>query len=517
MSWLPSPTRVLVLMQAIEKGENLLADCSELFWLYCLNSLPPEEFHDRVLFWINRHLEDSPKGGGFIDLDLRDTIFLGPERVANIIIDKLDTLCFTKRVYYEPGQKEDPLALYIYILVEASRLVGLLKTENHSEKMRESLEHSINAFKRCEQIVVRLQNPPWSKEYSESLYAIGSFLYITQFQILKSEGNYQEALLSLFWGFARNMLINFPSPQYGISTEKNNNLTSRINNLGKFSEHAPWMQSLNPQDAVDCFEAIKNEKSNNRDLRNLVSICTFFVTVAKNWWPNDESEIVIKDSKGESWSVPEYWQYALGWTEAQLTPSQFKEIINEREEQAAEKRLQSYFFENNIWEILPERSKRSLISADRDWFNGSMVRFESIFNELTIAIEEILIQLFWNPLNAWIDKNNRNQQDILDFIRFRHDLRGKGKTPNLLDFERIFRMSVTNSYLETKKIPREGKIWLINEFGNSLDLLRKARNKAEHQPGIKFTHEQIDKIFGEFIGIGQQGVIKRLFVLLNYP
>ena len=28
---------------------------------------PPGEFRDRILFWIDKHLEDSPKGGDFID------------------------------------------------------------------------------------------------------------------------------------------------------------------------------------------------------------------------------------------------------------------------------------------------------------------------------------------------------------------------------------------------------------------------------------------------------------------
>ncbi len=114
MSWLPSPPTILVLMQKIEKGEDLLRSSSELFWLFCMNSLHPSEFNDRVLYWINKHLEESPKGGGFQDPEISEIILHGPERVTEIIVDRLDDLCEIKRVPYEPDEEEDPIALYIY-------------------------------------------------------------------------------------------------------------------------------------------------------------------------------------------------------------------------------------------------------------------------------------------------------------------------------------------------------------------------------------------------------------------
>ena len=72
MSWLPDPPVVLVLLQRIEAEENLLQDSSELFWRFCLDSMNPEEFKERTQFWIDRHLEDSPKGGRFTDPEVRD-------------------------------------------------------------------------------------------------------------------------------------------------------------------------------------------------------------------------------------------------------------------------------------------------------------------------------------------------------------------------------------------------------------------------------------------------------------
>jgi hypothetical protein len=96
------------------------------------------------------------------------------------------------------------------------------------------------------------------------------------------------------------------------------------------------MQDLDPQEPVDCFEAILTGKSSPK-LKDVADMCSFFVMVAKSWWPmttssdwpNEEQEIEVRDSKGETWSLPEYCQHAVGWAEAQLQPSELRDLLNE--------------------------------------------------------------------------------------------------------------------------------------------------------------------------------------------
>ena len=208
MSWLPDPPVVLVLLQKIEAKENLLHDSSELFWYFYMNSMDPEKFKERTEFWINKQLEDSPKGGGFIDPEIRANILQGPEKLTKIIIDKLDKLSEEKFVPYHPDEKDDPIALYIYIHIEASRLTQFLKSEQYSERTREVLSNTISAFNRCDKTKGRYPNAPWPCEYSVSLEAIGSFIYITQFWLHKSDGVYEEALKSLSLAFAHNIMAS---------------------------------------------------------------------------------------------------------------------------------------------------------------------------------------------------------------------------------------------------------------------------------------------------------------------
>ncbi len=514
MSWLPSPPRVLILMQEIEKGEELLSNSSELFWLFCMNSVSPAEFNNRVKFWINKHLEESPKGGGFQDTEISEIILQGPERVIEIIVDKLDALCEKKRVPYKPDEEEDPITLYIYTHIEASRLVWLLKTEQYSERTRETLDNSIIVFNRCFSAINGYPQAPWSQEYSVSLGAVGSFLYVTQFSLRKSDGDYEKALKSLFWGFSQNFMASVSFPKHGFPNPNAIPLISSINSIGNVWEYTPWMLDLDPQEIANCFEAIRT-RSDSKDLKEVADICSYFVTVTKNWWPDEEQEIEVKDAKGESWSLPEYWQNALGWVDAQLSPSEFKEIINEREEQAAEQRLLKYFFEEDLWNWLPDRTKSSLISADRDWFSSSNTRIEAILNELKIAVEELLIKEFWDPMMKWFEEKGQNNKGAQVFLDLKTELTARRKSPTILDFEHICRMQITGAYLVEKGVPREDRIWFIQNLQKSLFPLRQARNRAEHESGNRWTREELNGFYCEFVGIGQLGVIKELSKLLQ--
>jgi hypothetical protein len=197
MAWIPDPPVILVLLQRIEKEENLLQDTCELFWRFYLQSMGREEFKERTEFWINKQLEDAPKGGGFMDPAIRDNILAGPEKLAWLITDKLDELSAKRLVPYIPDENEDPIALHVHLYVESSRLARFLKLEQYSERSRESLTNTINVFNRCNKASGNFPDKPWGPEYSVSLFAIGSFLFATQFRIQKSDGQYENALESL--------------------------------------------------------------------------------------------------------------------------------------------------------------------------------------------------------------------------------------------------------------------------------------------------------------------------------
>ena len=364
MSWIPDPPVILVLLQKIEKGGNLLQDSSELFWRFYLRSMDPDEFKERTEFWINRQLEDSLKGGGFQDSEIRDYILSGPEKLSQVIIDKLDELSEKYFVSYHPDEKEGPVVLHVHLCIEACRLARFLKLEQDE-------------------------------------------------------------------------------------------------------------------------------------------------------WPNEEQEIEVRDSKGEAWSLPEYWQHAAGWAEAQLQPSELRDLLNEREDQAAETRLRTYFFGEKLWDKLPERARRSIVSADRDWFSGSVARTESILNELQIATIELLIYRLWNPMGEWLKRNNTKNIDTSKYDELVYDLKSKNRSLTALDLERTCRMPVTVKYLTSKGISESDLEWITRVLPTSIFKLRQARNRAEHVSDSQIEREELNRFYNEFIGIGQTGIIRKISELIN--
>jgi hypothetical protein len=521
MSWIPDPPVILVLLQKIEEGENLLQDSCELFWRFCLQSMDPDQFKERTEFWINRQLEDSPKGGGFQDPKIRNYILSGPEKLSQVIINKLDELSKRKFVPYVPDESEDPIALHVYLYIESSRLARFLKLEQYSERSRESLINAINVFNRCNKASGIFPDKPWAPELSVSFFAIGSFLFASQFRIQQSDGQYESAMESLAHCYGNNLLASYQFPKYGFPNPKAEASVSLINSIGNVWEKSPWMQDLAPQEPVDCFEAILAGRNRSK-LKAVADICSFFVTVAKSWWPiaqgewpNEEQEIEVMDSKGETWSLPEYWQHAAGWAEAQLQPSELRDLLNEREDQAAENRLRTYFFGERLWDKLPERARRSIVSADRDWFSGSVARTESILNELQIATTELLTYGLWDPMGEWLGKNNTNKIDTSKYDELVFDLKSKNRSLTALDLERTCRMPVTVKFLTSKGISKSDLEWITKLLPTSIFKLRQARNRAEHVSGSRIEREELNRFYNEFLGIGQTGIIRKIFELCD--
>ncbi|MBI2852125.1 MAG: hypothetical protein HYX84_03355 [Chloroflexi bacterium] len=519
MSWLPSPTRLIVLLKSIEKEENPLQDATELFWLFWMNSLSPEDFQDRVLFWINKHLEDSPKGGGFIDADVRDVILQGPERVAEIILARLNALCEMRRVPYIPDKISDPKSLYVSTLLESSRLIRLLRTERYSETTREVLDMALNALVRLGRAKIIGQDPQWPKEYSIFASAIGEFLYVCQFLIQKADGEYEKSIQSLAGGIASYIMTDVNISDFNQTKSRitepalsafMNRVTSCHRELSPLS-----IYDLDYQLPVDCFEALrKGERI--LDPKNIAAVCGLLAMVYSNSPTVDEDDNEVKDAEGENWNVIAFWHHASGLLEGRLQPSDLRELLNEREDSASEKRLRTYFFGDEAWNKLPERVRSSLVSADRDWFSGTVARKEAVFNELRIATEELLSTGLWKPVEQWIPNQKKGDNDTKWFTDRRHELSQNGSMPTLLDFERLCRLNITNAFLKERGTPGDKRDWFCKHLPKSLYHLRRARNRAEHESVDKWSRQDFGNFYDEFMGIGRPGILPELCRILLF-
>lgn len=504
MSWIPDPHQALSLFKRIEAEDDPLVDSSHLFWLFCTSSMPHQKFLSRMTELKESHLVLK---GKFNDPEIHTIMtegFKNPDKVAQAVVNRLDILSQMKKVPYRPDFQDDPERLYAYTHIEASRLFRFLKTEAYSERTREVLENALNSYSRCSNIVSSYSEAPWTEEYSASLEAVASFLYISQFYIKKVDGDYEDALSALAQGIAHGQLAYL---LYTMVVNSNRGLFF-LNEIGDFRYATPWMRELEPQVTVDCFEALRIRGVIN-DPKALAGICDLLAHVSTYLWSGDDGTLEVKDIKGDFWNSNDYWQNASGWVEAQLQPSQFKELINEREDQAAEKRLKTYFFDEELWVRIPDRAKRCLISADRDWFSGTGIRIESILNNLSIATEEVLSLGIWKQLEQWVDSHNIKTQDK-KFLNLQKKLTIKSGASRLRVLANMCKTNLTKEYLEFLGLPEKEIEWFTNKLPARIHELHDKRNIAEHEAGIEWSRNDIQYFYDLFLGIGEYGIFPRL-------
>lgn len=531
MTWIPDLPSFYSSLKRIENGEDLQKESVDLFWLFCNHIMSPKEFSDRMMWFRDHHTSKVTPGVGFRPAELEEIMIGGfedSEGAANRVLEKFDAIINSKSVEYIPDSVDPILPLYVYSHLESARLFRLLKVQEYSDATRESLGKALNSLTRCYRSLEGYTEEPWPLEYSISLEAVGSFLKATNFYILKSDGRYEDALIALIEGL-EHIQESYTIFENNRSAIFESTYFYYVNFTSDLRKTTPWIKDLTHQLFVDCFEAIRR---GNRidDTKRLAEICESLIDFSDEpWLSNNRSDStymswstsseIINDVKTEEYywdHASDYWQYALGWVEAQLNQSQFKEVLDEREEQVAEKRLSTYFFSNVVWDLLPNRTRSALISADQDMFGGKLVRIESILNELKISIEEMFMVGLWNPMKHLISDESEVDNDLQAFVALRDKLKEKGLNPDLSHFEQLCRLPITDTYLTKRGIDKESRKWFAKKLPKCLALLRKARRKAEHGSDIEWTKEELFEYYAEFIGIGQQGIIPKIAKVLLY-
>ncbi|MBI4328317.1 MAG: hypothetical protein HY685_00445 [Chloroflexi bacterium] len=525
MSWIPDPLRTLTLLKRIEAREDPVSDSAELFWLFCTQSLAPEQFTERINV-IKNVVHGSP-GSGFVDPDTQAAMLRGfedPSSIATYVADRLESASRTNWPPYQPDQQEDPVRLYVFAHLEAARLWRLLKVEGHSDNTRDALERVRNAVGRLGPI--RSFDELWPPMFEESWDAVGNFLLVAEFHVSKGDGKYEDALQFLY-----EALLNDPPTTYedkqalakALGVEWPSNM-AEVSQIPAFVREfpwrqgrvSPWFESVDLQEVVDCFEAIRSSRQ-CRDPEKLAKACQLLSgeyklsSIQPDIDPYEEGYYpLLTDAQGEYISWGHYWHLAEGWAESRLEPSQLRDYFQKREGETAEQRLRTYFFPDPLWTLLPERARSSLVSADRDLFGGSKSRREAVFNELRIAIEEILRKGLWDPLCGWYDSIESNRDKMRDFVDLRGELAAHGLEPSLVHFEKLCGKEAVQLYLTSRHVPSADMSFISKDLPEYLRVLREARREAEHEPASELPLADPRRLFGESVGIGRVGILPRL-------
>ena len=189
-----------------------------------------------------------------------------------------------------------------------------------------------------------------------------------------------------------------------------------------------------------------------------------------------------------------------------MSPSEYRELRRQDEEDASLKRLVKYFF-GETWGNIPERAREHLVNADHIWFaNARGVVIDAVLNDLQVAVETICYAYIWETL-----RTSRGGHDVLEFKKRDDYLVQHYRFPTLSDYSWICRQGFFKTFVQSLALEEEEQAFLTSQLESDLSFLRRARDVAQHDPSSRLRREDVETA-GKSVhfGIGQPGVLRRL-------
>ena len=423
----------------------------------------------------------------------------------------------------------------VLIHVAAARAFKLLLTDGLSEEVRACLVDVERTLDRLCRAGFDHKTPMWQAGPTRlegvaiyhSTLAVSAISFVSLSRMSQAEGRYADALHYL----ARAGELY----EYALPTPMGLWYAWPLG-LDRFSPNAVpyWVGDLEYfltglrirlAEFTELFESIKAQRSSIGDWREVAADCLSLANQSQCWRLADLDEIGrdeyfeeygielesldeleqtgeihdilaehigrarIRDDMGDMVNWGEFWHSASTWAIAQLSPSEYRKMRDADEKEAAERRLQRYFFGSN-WSKLPERTQERLVNADINWNSTQRVSREAILNDLQRATEEIC---YWY-LPKFIEKAEPNYIDVLDA----GDIR---KYIEICD-RKEFRTDLDECE----------KQFLTENLPASMRQLADSRNLAEHRTGQSMSESKVsaDSAYRLFLGLGCNGILPEL-------
>ena len=263
------------------------------------------------------------------------------------------------------------------------------------------------------------------------------------------------------------------------------------------------------QKAVDAFDEIYEENSENTDWKLLASYCDSLRRIIDDYTMYDES-IDTSFAPNAAYNPWDFWDLAHGLASQRLSRDALVDTLKAMQDKEPETRLRLYFFPNT-WNSLPDKARGALISADKEYENARGRR-QGVFEDLWLATREILVQELLKPYNAFC-MGQRDQRELKSFAVLApipsedEDLYD---TVQALYYAPLFEEYLRQTFNDADRDFVKG---LEKSFGK----LNGLRNDAVHanRPAYKRNRFERDirETYAEFLGIGRNGILPRLMRL----
>ena len=451
-----------------------------------------------------------------------------PTKLEEALLEKLAEYELDCRVEYFPDQDWievlDDMLVYIYIA--AAKALRLKLKDGYSEETRQSLE---SAFR----IATRYAPNPDVYEIEDapgvpSQYAAIGMVLKELFRVYKLDRKYEEAFRYLALSI-RFLGCAFTSTSY-IAEEGEWSTDERRQAYDLWDRMSPYFRTdhptahpeillmseprqpifdVDPLEAIEAFRLLK-EDGKNRDVawKQVAKDCE---TVGNYWgvclgYEDFVLNELMEDPDGKERSWFQLWTLNQGSAQNELEPNKLRDYLRderrEREDEQAERRLRTYFFDEGIWNILPELAKRSLVSADREWFSSSRSRFESVFNDLMKAAEILFYDFLWEAVGK-----SEGGLGFLQFINKTKELDDTLKQPGISEYIWLLEQPFFKEFAGKSNLaPQEIRFLTVN-LKTALKDLRYQRNIAQHELKREWKRQEVKGYLNKFLGVGYPGIL----------
>lgn len=484
MVWIIEPNRTLILADKVRARQNLAADASDLFWAFFANAYPSREAYlDRMRFWAETLAE---YGDQFINREIGEMMEAAtkdPDIGIEVVENELEELREEFDPPYAPdGVGDDEETLVAAIHIHAVHLVRTYRL--HDSLLSEDVRALVQKLTSLRARLRNLQGNPNLMDESADLVGPDLALARVDVEIAAQDGDYMRAL--------RLMADNLPKELFA---------EVRLGDNAPDKER--WTFDGIAQRIVNWINALKGNRATDWD-----AVLATLDQIALGSLHGGES---VTDDEGYSWLFIDYDRILKEWIKGSLSLPEIRSIYETREDAAAERRLEVYYFPDGLWQALPKRAREALVSADRAFVSGGAGRSAAILNELRVAVVELLHQRLWEPLIAWAKRPENHAAS--PFIRSERD-RLQGRSPDLDAFEKTLGDTEAGRFLEQVGLDKDGLRFIKQQAVKTLKRLRLARNAAEHEPGHEADPAALRDLYAEAVGVGRKGVLPELTRLL---
>jgi len=273
---------------------------------------------------------------------------------------------------------------------------------------------------------------------------------------------------------------------------------------------------LNLSKAAGCFESLISSKSTVSSWKGVAESCNLLCE-SLSVFPETEDlqlDLDILDGQGVPWRAVDYWQHAATLAEGEMSPSEFKLVLDAKEKEEISKRIKQDFLEED-YNLLEGDSCKALIEAEDAWYNAPARggRPEAAVNELRLVFEYEVDATVFRQIRRPVEQLLANTE-----IKKRLHLSSKrGGSLGLQDMatlleragnEHALEALPVRSYIESLPLPNDDKDFLVSKLPEYLRKLARTRAKPEHRE--RESLETMKSLRQTALGIGEPSYLRKL-------